>query len=330
MPAPASAAVDPAGNIRIGTASWTDKSLLDSGKFYPAAATSPEDRLRFYASQFPLVEDDSTYYAIPTPASAALWSERTPPGFRFNVKAFRLFTGHQTAPAVLPKAIREALPDPTRRHVYYNDVPRELRDALWQLFREAVGPLRAAGKLAALHFQFAPWMAFHRDSFAHIEACQNELPGFHLAVEFRNKTWFAPSRHADSTLRFERERGLTNVIVDEPQGFANCIPSVWEVTTPGLAILRLHGRNHGTWNTKGLKSSAERFNYDYNTQELKEMAARAVTLSPEVTEMHVVLNNNYEDQGQRNAKELIRLVNVLRSGSAAASFHRPGSASTAR
>src|SRR6185369_15797674 len=110
-------------NIRIGTASWTDKSLIESGKFYPASATKPEDRLRYYASQFPLVEVDSSYYAIPTPTTAQLWSERTPPTFRFNVKAFRLFTLHQTSPTVLPKHIREALPasfnSASKKNIYY-------------------------------------------------------------------------------------------------------------------------------------------------------------------------------------------------------------------
>src|SRR5947209_3188789 len=97
------------GTIRIGTASWTDKSLIDSGRFYPPDATSAEDRLRFYASQFPMVEVDSSYYAIPTAQTASLWAERTPREFRFNVKAFRLFTGHQTSPAVLSKEVRAAL-----------------------------------------------------------------------------------------------------------------------------------------------------------------------------------------------------------------------------
>ena len=310
-------------NIRIGTASWTDKSLVDSGKFYPSAVTSAEDRLRFYASQFPLVEVDSSYYAIPTPTTAQLWSERTPPAFRFNVKAFRLFTLHQTAPAALPKDIREALPDPTRKNVYYNDVPAELRNELWKLFRDAMGPLRAVGKLKALHFQFAPWVAFHRDNFAHIERCQEELEGFQLAVEFLNKTWFE-GKHAESTLRFERDRGLTNVIVDEPQGIGNYIPSIWEVTTPGLAIIRMHGRNHATWNQKGFKSSAERFNYDYNSEELQDMAERIHRLAPHVKELQVVLNNNYEDQGQRNGKELMRLVDQLRKRESAAQADADG------
>ena len=82
--------------ILIGSASWTDKTLLECGRFYPADCKTAEARLRFYASQFPLVEVDSSYYAIPVPQTAQLWAERTPSNFVFNVKAFRLFTGHQT------------------------------------------------------------------------------------------------------------------------------------------------------------------------------------------------------------------------------------------
>ena len=76
--------------ILVGTASWTDKSLIESGKFYPKDATTAEDRLRYYASQFPFVEVDSSYYAIPAPATAKLWAERTPPGFSSTLKGFAL------------------------------------------------------------------------------------------------------------------------------------------------------------------------------------------------------------------------------------------------
>jgi uncharacterized protein YecE (DUF72 family) len=77
--------------IAVGTASWTDKTLIASKKFYPRGCNSPEDRLRYYATQFPLVEVDSSYYAMPSPQNSALWVERTPPDFTFNIKAFRLF-----------------------------------------------------------------------------------------------------------------------------------------------------------------------------------------------------------------------------------------------
>jgi uncharacterized protein YecE (DUF72 family) len=48
-----------AGRILIGTASWTDKTLVSCKRFYPKGCSSAEDRLRYYASRFPLVEVDS-------------------------------------------------------------------------------------------------------------------------------------------------------------------------------------------------------------------------------------------------------------------------------
>src|ERR1700710_911883 len=83
------------GKILVGTASWTDKTLLDSG-WYPADADNPEKRLAYYAEQFPLVEVDATYYHPPPEATAAAWAARTPKDFVFNIKAFSLLTGHPT------------------------------------------------------------------------------------------------------------------------------------------------------------------------------------------------------------------------------------------
>ena len=64
----------------MGTAGWTDPALIASG-WYPPEASTPEKRLRFYARQFPLVEVDSTYYALPAEQNAKAWAERTPDGF---------------------------------------------------------------------------------------------------------------------------------------------------------------------------------------------------------------------------------------------------------
>ena len=292
------------GRILIGTASWTDKSLIASRRFYPPKCTSAEDRLRFYATQFPMVEVDSSYYALPSPENSRLWVERTPVEFRFNIKAFRLFTGHQTAPASLPRDIAEALGSIDRKHLYYKDIPGEILDELWRRYRDAIQPLQDDGKLLAVHFQFAPWMAFHPENRAHIEECQRQLAGYRLAVEFRNRTWFEGTKAA-ITLDFERERGLVNVIADEPTGTSNSIPMVWEVTVPELAIVRLHGRNHATWNVKGIASS-KRFDYDYSVGELEEFAHKISALPAELTQ--VVFNNNFEDQGQRNARTLTRIM----------------------
>lgn len=295
-------------NILVGTASWTDPTLIKCGRFYPAEARSSEARLRYYASRFPIVELNSSYYALPSAANAALWAERTPERFVFNVKAFRLFTGHQTPLEALPSVLRESLPASLRlrKTVYYKELPAEHIEMLWQSFLEALNPLRDAGKLGALHFQFAPWVTRHRRSLDHIAHCRRRVGEATMSAEFRHQSWFDPL-HREHTLAFEREHRIVHVVVDEPQGFANTIPQVWEATTPELAIVRLHGRNANTWNAKS-ESASDRFNYDYGETELAELADAIRRLAERVARVHVIFNNNYEDQGQRNASTLIGLL----------------------
>ena len=218
----------------------------------PRRPRAAEARLRYYATHFSLVEVDSSYYAMPAPQVAELWAHRTPASFVFDLKAFRLFTQHQTPPRVLPKDIQEALgPLAEKKNVYYADFPPELMDEMWLRFKLALEPLRHAGKLGAVLFQFPPWFYYRRSNLAHIAHCAQVLEGHQLAVEFRNGTWF-DEKHRGEVLAFEREHGLAHVVVDEPQGFTSSVPTVWEVTAPNLAIFRLHGRNAETWNKKGL------------------------------------------------------------------------------
>jgi uncharacterized protein YecE (DUF72 family) len=298
-------------NILIGSASWTDKTLIACGRFYPPECKSAEARLRFYASQFPMVEVDSSYYGMPTPQNAQLWAERTPDDFVFNVKAFRIFTGHQTQPAVLHKDIQQALGPDLPRTLYYADLPAEIRDELWRRFIEALAPLKSAGKLGAVHFQFAPWLLRNREGMAHVEHCVQMLPGHLLAAEFRNKTWFEGD-HVDKTFDFERRLGLVHTVVDAPRGFANTVPCIFEVTNPQLAIVRLHGRNRETWNKKGLEASSGRFDYWYSADELGAMVPEIEHLATQARKVHVVFNTNNEDQGQVNAKLMRELLRVKR------------------
>lgn len=293
-------------NSLIGSASWTDKTLIDCGRFYPKEAKSAEARLRYYATQFPLVEVDSSYYGMPTPQNAQLWAERTPEHFVFNVKAFRLFTGHQTAPIVLHKDIQQALGPDAPKTLYYKDMPKEITDELWRRFSEALEPLRQAGKLGAVHFQFAPWLLRNREGMAHVRHCVDKMPDHLLSMEFRDKSWFEGD-NLGKTVAFERELGVVHTIVDEPQGFANCVPCVWEATHPKLALLRLHGRNKETWNIKSSASSS-RFNCWYSQEELAAMVPQIRRMAGLVEALHVVFNTNYEDQGQVNARLLMQLL----------------------
>jgi uncharacterized protein YecE (DUF72 family) len=300
-------------NILIGTASWTDKSLIKCGRYYPPDVKTPEERLRFYASEFPIVEVDSSYYAIPSAQTARQWVERTPDDFIFDIKAFRIFTQHQTAPKVFPKYIAESLPDKKKKTIYYKDLPSELLDALWNEFRNTLLPLKEANKLGTVLFQFPPWFLANSANLAHIEQCVERMVGFTLAVEFRNETWFY-ERTRERTFAFERKHRIAHVVVDEPQGFKSSIPSVWEVTSPDIAIVRLHGRNRDTWEKKGLAAASDRFNYLYREDEINELADSIQSLAENAHTVHVLLNTNYEDQGQVNARRLRQAVSAISTG----------------
>jgi uncharacterized protein YecE (DUF72 family) len=298
--------------VLVGTASWSDKSLVASKKFYPKAANNPEARLRYYATRFPLVEVDTSYYAIPLAQTAQAWADRTPAHFTLNMKAFRLFTGHATSAKVLPPDLRAELPKTAKASFYFKEVPRDLRDALWDRLKAALAPLRAAGKLGMVHFQFAPWLLRNRDGHAHVSHCVEVMKDYTVSVEFRNQTWFDEA-HLGQTLAFERELNVVHTVIDGPQGFHNSVPPVWESTHIDYALVRLHGRNHETWNIKGATVASERFNYDYPDAELEDIAARVERLAPETFTTHVVMNNNNEDQGQRNAATLTRILERRRT-----------------
>lgn len=294
-------------DILCGTAGWTDKSLIACKRFYPRGCSTAEARLRYYASQFPLVEVDSSFYGMPSASNAQLWVERTPDGFTFNVKAFRLLTGHQTPRESLSMDIGAAMPDSGKKNLYYREVPSDVLDELWRRFLEALDPLRQAGRLGAILFQFPPWLTSAPEGIAHVEECAQRMTGYLVAVEFRNSSWL-DERHRASTLDLLKAHDLVHVVMDAPEGVKNRAHTLWEVTNPELTLMRLHGRNAATWNATGATSASVRFDYDYSNEELAELAGSISDIASRVARTHVIFNNCFEDQGQRNAKTLIEIL----------------------
>jgi uncharacterized protein YecE (DUF72 family) len=293
--------------IRIGTCSWTDPSLIQAGTFYPPEARTAEARLSYYASQFDIVEIDSSYYAMPSRRNATLWVERTPEGFTFDIKAFRLFTGHPTQPQALPADIRGSLPAPLaqKKHLYYRDLPDELLGHLWGRFDDALLPLDSAGKLGVVLFQFPPWFHPGIAQMDHILACRERLARYTIAVEFRNNRWLSEQNRA-ATLSFLRQHTLPFVCVDEPQGFASSVPPIAAVTG-ATGIVRFHGRKAETWEAKNA-SPTERFDYYYDEGELAQWAQRIRECAESASEVHVLFNTNNGDQGVVNARLMGRLL----------------------
>jgi uncharacterized protein YecE (DUF72 family) len=302
--------VDGGGRVAIGTASWTDPTLTKSGAFYPTGARTAEARLQYYASRFPLVEVDSSYYALPKREVAALWVARTPDDFTFNLKAYAPMTGQPTETARLPVALREALPAvfAGKTRVYPKDLPGELVDAIWAEFLDAVEPLAAAGKLGAIVLQYPPWFVPSPENRAFVEDARRRLGGVPGAVEFRNKTWYGTAkRETERTLAMLKDHGLAFVMVDGPQGLASSVPPVSGVTSPTLAMVRLHGRNTATWEAKGVPT-VERYRYLYDRRQLEAWVPTVAEAAGGAEHVHVVFNNCYANYGTTNALEFAAMM----------------------
>ncbi|HWB35297.1 MAG TPA: DUF72 domain-containing protein [Rugosimonospora sp.] len=286
------------GSIRVGTAGWADKTVLDSG-WYPPGADNPQRRLEYYASRFPLVEVDSTYYSPPAEQTTALWAARTPPGFVFNVKAFSLLTGHPTQPAKLYKDLR---PETDKRNVYPGDLAPQVYEDIWSRFLSALDPLREAGKLGLLLFQFPPWFTIRRDNKQYLLEVAQRCKPLPIAVELRNETWFRGD-NATETLEFLRQHELPFVCVDMPQGYRNSVPPLVEATAP-TAVMRFHGHSD-KWTAKNV---LDRFDYDYSEKELSDWVPKLRRLADETDRTYVVMNNCRGDQAQRNGAQLLDLL----------------------
>lgn len=294
--------------VLVGISAWTEPTLVRAGTFYPRRTMSAEERLRFYASQFPVAEVDSTYYSPPSERNAELWIERTPPEFTFDVKAYALLTNHPTRVESLYRDVRDALPPDLagKRNVYRDRMPPELMDEVWERFRSALMPLHSAGKLGVVLFQFPQWFLPGAGSRAYVEECRSRLPDYRLAVEFRSGRWMN-ERNQERSLAFLEEHGLAYVCVDMPQGFESSVPPVAAVTSPEVAVVRFHGRNTAAWEAKS-ETAADRFNYDYSRRELADWVPRVRAVAAEARETHVVFNNCYRDYAVSGARLLASLL----------------------
>ena len=302
---PATPLVVRGARVRVGVASWTDPTFTAKGVFYPDDARTPEKRLRFYASRFPVVEVDSTYYALPTVNTARAWVERTPQEFSFDVKAFALMTGHPTETARLPRHLKEALPAPLAKakRVTAGELPPDFVDETWRIFRDACIPLRDAGKLGAIFLQYAPWIGPDKDSPAMLEDAIARLDGLPVAIEFRNAEWMS-ERLRERTWGLLEKLGVSYVSVDEPQGTPTSVPPLVRTTHRRLAVIRLHGQRADTWAARGVPA-VEKYRYLYSSAEIDAWAKKVVEAAATAENLHVIFNNCYANYGAVNAAEMI-------------------------
>jgi uncharacterized protein YecE (DUF72 family) len=294
--------------ILTGTCSWTEPTLIKEPSFYPAKTMTAEERLKFYASVFPTVEVDSSFYALPSEAVVSLQTARTPDDFVLHYKAYGLLTGHAVETRALPKAMREllspALLDKPR--LAFRETPDEALKLAFRMFGSAMRPAHNAGKLGVLLFQFPPWFDFTDANMAYVNRCREELPDYRLAVEFRHPSWL-DTANADQTFKFLEDVGLPYVSVDEPQfDRPATVPPVFRATTD-LAYVRLHGRNKEAWFKKGI-TAAERFAYKYTQDELIDISKFIRPLTKDANQTFVMFNNCFRDYAVTNAMIMMEIL----------------------
>ena len=290
--------------IRIGTCSWADDALAKL--FYPPG-TPPKERLAHYAERYSSVEVDSTYYRVPTEHMVRGWADRTPKDFVMHVKAFGLMTRHPVKLQQVPPDLREGLPIDDRGRV---DRPsREARGAVFREFLGALAPLRDAGKLGGILFQMPPYVVWKPSSLDYLEWANDQLGGDRMLFEPRHRSWFADDVR-EELLRWLEERKIAWVVVDAPKVDAANVPETLVAATTPLAYVRFHGRNAGTWNTRG-GSAAHRFDHLYTEEELREWTGPLRELSNSSEEAYAFFNNNNQTNGVAQAPAGAQLLRKL-------------------
>jgi uncharacterized protein YecE (DUF72 family) len=294
----------PKSQILVGTASWSDPGFVEH--WYPKKMPAG-DRLAWYADHFEMVEVNSTFYSAPDPRMVARWCHCTPDDFVFDVKLHQLLSRHSTNLKMLPPALQKAARTDAKGKV---TLTPQLEMAIIEEFRRALDVLAGAGKLGALLLQLSPGFSPKKHQLSELDELLGALGGYRLAIELRNRNW-VEGENRETTLEFLRKHAATLVAVDAPaeKHFTIMPPDLNAVTTPELAYLRLHGRDARAYTTG--KTVAARFNYDYNDEEIEEVAERAQELAKEAREVHVVFNNNARDYAPHAALRMRKALGQI-------------------
>lgn len=272
--------------IYVGLTGWGDHPDVYS------PGSKKTEKLSDYSAHFPIVELDSSFYAVQPERNIRKWIAETPGQFQFVVKAYQGMTGHLRG-----------------------ENPFESRDAMFEAFSKSVQPLKEEGKLAMVLLQFPPWFDCQKENVEQLREIIGRLKEFDLAIEFRNQSWYANAMR-EKTLDFLRDNNLIHSVCDEPQAGEGSIPLVPVSTRNDKVLLRIHGRNvHGWVNPGGGQNWREvRYLYDYNNEELEEISSAVKSLAKTTEHVYVIFNNNSGGHAAGDAKQFQQMNNLSFDG----------------
>jgi uncharacterized protein YecE (DUF72 family) len=255
----------------FGTAGWSYKDW--EGTVYPSQKPADFNPLAFLSQTFEFVEVNTTFYHIPSINLTTGWGKKTEAlgNFNFWIKIYQNFTHKKTL-----------LDDEVKR------------------FNYCLEPLASTGKLAGLLAQFPYSFKFNQPNLNYIIKLGKTFSNYSLAVEFRHNSW-----NQKAVLDAFRDNELIWVNLDQPV-ISMSLPATAIVTHPHLSYFRLHGRNHHTWFSNQGRDA--RYNYDYNTLELNQIAEKVKKISEMAKKIYISGNNHYKGQAVKNLKELKKIL----------------------
>ncbi|GEO74487.1 hypothetical protein FD30_GL001752 [Levilactobacillus namurensis DSM 19117] len=266
--------------ITIGLTTWTEHPALIGGEDRPVKLTE-------YAGHLPLVELDTPFYGLPRETTLANWQASVPAGFQFILKANQVMTTHGQ-----------------REH----PVDFEERAATFARYKTLMQPLWRAHQLRTILFQFPPYFNRTTANIQYLREMRTWMGDLPIAVEFRSPSWFATPGMTQDVLAYLHSLRMTNVTTDEPHNLNDGIPLVETVTTPELAVIRLHGRNAQGWFNQGANWRKTRTLYKYSEEELQALAALVRRVAAHAQDVCVIFNNN---SGRDAAPNALRLQQIL-------------------
>lgn len=277
-----------------GASSWSHRSLVQGGGFYPPQARNAADRLAYYASRLPLAEASTTYRFPPTPELSRRWAAALPAGFTLDLRAWSLLSGAPTWPesmwADLQGHIRPSRRDGAK--LYRDRLPAEVVDECWARFRHAISPLANAGVLGVVIFRFPPWFSPRPAALEELAALPSRMAGFKVGVELVSARWYE-GHGCEETLAMLEALGLAFVCRDGPSGTKPVVAA-----THDLAVVRFPGRagEPGPWR------------YRYSHEELSAWVPAVRDLASGTKEVHLIMDNCWQTDAVDNAESLLELV----------------------
>jgi uncharacterized protein YecE (DUF72 family) len=166
-------------NLRAGTSGFAFKEW--KGPFYPEKMKDAE-MLAFYATRFPVVEINNTFYRLPKESVMAGWAAQVPEPFTFSIKASQRITHHTR---LKPESA-------------------EIVDYMLK----TCGAL--GSRLGPILFQLPPNMKKDLDR---LRVFIDRLPvDRRFTIEFRHESWFE-----DDVFGALRERNIAFCIAEQPE-----------------------------------------------------------------------------------------------------------------